>query len=503
MVSKRTLAIAFILVVTTGFHGAPVGAQGSEPPVSSGIVGLPREALDHIRGIDDLFARANASAAPRIQPGAAFKLGELVARFRLEESDQDVLRIARQAGADEIVRKSPLGLFLLRGPKSEAATQRMIDLLWERNEVVTVTPNYTTVSLVGTFSPNDPHAVSGAQWYLDQPSDIDLDLPEAWGDITRGSQDVVVAVMDTGIVKDHPEFVGRLWENPGEIPGNQMDDDGNGYPDDINGWDTTSPDGDPDIGDTDGGPSNTGVGHGTYVSSVLMANTDNLHQVAGVDHNARLLTVRSLNQTNDADCDFILAGLDYLIMTSQYYDVLNMSWVEYVNFCFLIGVSLDTLADQDVLMITGTVNFFDDSDRYWPGRHEDTITMGSTDDTDVRANFGYGSSLDFMAPGIDIYTASFDNPQSMNAFHVEDGNSFAAPMVAGIATLALSVKPSLTKDELYDALKESAVDLGAPGRDDFYGWGRINAYDALQAIAAIFEDGFETGDVGEWTSALP
>jgi serine protease len=89
----------------------------------------------------------------------------------------------------------------------------------------------------------------------------------------------------------------------------------------------------------------------------------------------------------------------------------------------------------------------------------------------------------------------------MNAFHVQDGNSFAAPMVTGIASLALSVKPSLTKGELFDALKESAVDLGAPGRDNFYGWGRVNAYDALQAVAAIFDDGFETGDAGEWESS--
>ena len=99
---------------------------------------------------------------------------------------------------------------------------------------------------------------------LDQPSDIDLDLLEAWADFTRGSEDVVVAVMDTGIDTDHPEFVGRLWANPGEIPGNGLDDDGNGYVDDIHGWDSTFPDGgDSDISDDDGGPLGTGIGHGT------------------------------------------------------------------------------------------------------------------------------------------------------------------------------------------------------------------------------------------------
>ncbi len=358
-------------------------------------------------------------------------------------------------------------------------------------------------SLTSTFSPNDPHAVSGAQWYLDAPSDIDLDLPEAWGDITRGSEDVVVAVMDTGIDKDHPEFVGRLWKNPGEIPGNDMDDDGNGYADDVNGWDSTSEDGDPDIDDNNGGLSGGGSGHGTHVSSILMANTDNLHQVAGVDHHARLLTVRSLLDDGEEECDRILAGLDYLLCTIEHYDVINMSWVQGDNECFPIGADLNVLTGEGVLMITGTVNFLADGRRYWPGRHEGTITIGSTDATDVRADFGFGSTLDFMAPGVGIYSASFDDPQGMNAFHVEDGNSFAVPMVTGIASLALAMKPSLTKEELYDALKESAVDLGDPGRDNFYGWGRVNAYDALQSLAPIFEDGFETGDVSKWSESLP
>ena len=76
-------------------------------------------------------------------------------------------------------------------------------------------------------------------------------------------------------------------------------------------------------------------------------------------------------------------------------------------------------------------------------------------------------------------------------------------MVTGIAALALAIKPSLTTNQLYNALKESAVDLGDPGPDDEYGWGRVNAYKALLAVARIFESGFETGDLKEWNSSSP
>ena len=506
--SKQGIWVVFLAtVIVMLIGGLPVGADERPPVQQPTIHGLSRGAVAHLPGIEKLFSRPNASSSPRIIQGESHRAGEIIARFQLEVSDEEVLQIARQAGATEVVRKSPLGLFLLRGLPTEAATQRMLDRLWGRGEVVTVTPNYSTARLVGTFLPNDPHAVSGAQWALDQPSDIDLDLPEAWADFTRGSVDVVVAVMDTGIDNNHPEFVGRLWENPGEIPGNQIDDDGNGYVDDVNGWDSTSQAGDPDIEDNDGGPNGTGVGHGTWVSSVLMANTDNLHQIAGVDHHARLMTVRGLNQAQGVNCGHLLGALDYLVINSADFDVVNMSWVDWVNNCFNeITAGLDALEAAESLVIAGTENVTGaNANNYWPGRHPHVICIASTDAMDQQASFTADRrpALDFMAPGVGIYTASFANPSSPNAFQLGDGNSFATPMVTGIASLARALKPSLTRDELYDALRASAVDLGTPGADDDYGWGRVNAYDALAVVATIFVDGFETGDLSQWNSFSP
>lgn len=497
------------LVMLVGSLALPGQGRGQPPPEipagPPGIIGLPMAAVEHIPGVARLFASPNASDPPVIIRGEPFRPGEVVARFRLELSDDEVLQLARRAGALRVVRKSPLGLFVLHGPQSQKATEQVMHRIWETGKTVTVSPNYTGGGL--TFMPNDPHSVSGAQWYLDAPSDIDLDLPDAW-DVTRGSPGVVVGVMDTGILTAHPEFVGRLWVNPGEIPGNDNDDDGNGYVDDINGWDTTSiptnPNGDPDINDDDGGSGGGGIGHGTWVSSILLANTDNAHQVAGFDHFAKLLTVRSFNQSSGINLDHVLGGLDYLLIMSQHYDVLNMSWVA-PSTISAIEILLDSFEQAGVLMIAGAGNGSGSTEVWYPASHPVAVTIGATDDTDTRAPFSdTGPSLDFVAPGVDIYTASFDDPFSSTAFHVGPGTSFSTPMVTGIASLGFAIRPAMTKDELVDALKASAVDLGAPGWDPEYGWGRVNAHEALQVLESLlFFDDFETGDLSRWDSSSP
>ncbi|MBZ0110861.1 MAG: S8 family serine peptidase, partial [Thermoanaerobaculia bacterium] len=309
-----------------------------------------------------------------------------------------------------------------------------------------ISPNYTSGGL--SFDPNDPHAVSGAQWYLDAPSGIDLDLPDAW-EITKGSSSVVVAVMDSGIVTTHPEFSGRLWENPAELAGSPgVDDDNNGYFDDVNGWDTTSFDGDPNIGDDDGGSLGTGVGHGTFVSSILLANTDNSHQIAGFDHDARLLTVRSFNQATGINLGHVLGGLDYLLVNVGYWDVVNMSWIAPAS-ATLLGAVLDSLEDEEALLVAGAGNYSASTEDWIPASHPLAVTVSATDDTDSLAVLtNTGPSVDFSAPGVDIYTAAFDDPSSTNAFHSESGTSFSTPMITGIASLGLSLRPGMTRDEL-------------------------------------------------------
>lgn len=487
--SGITAFLAVVLVVLA--MTSP--AAGQEQPATRRIMGLPMEAVEHIPGVRRLFEVRNASATPTILRDEKFRLGEVVARFDLEQSDDDVLWLARRAGADRVVRKSPLGLFLIIGPPSQVATERVMVSLWETGRVVMISPNYVGGGL--TFVPNDPHHVNGDQWYQDAPSDIDLDLREAW-DITRGSSNVVVAVMDTGILVNHPEFSGRLWVNPGEIPGNGFDDDGNGYVDDIHGWDTVQNDADFE---------DPIVGHGTYVSSVLIANAGNSRQIAGFDHSAKLLTVRAIDQLNNLQEDFIRAAFDYLVLMSPHYDILNMSW-EWGKLLWL-GDRLDSLAQAGVLMFAGAGNSgkIGWADMIYPASHPEVISVQGLDDVDALAYFSNtGNSIDFSAPGVGIFTASWDEPFAPSASHVSDGTSLACPMVAGTASLGLAIRPAMTKRELIFALKKSAVDLGATGCDAAFGCGSINTKEALLVLESlIFFDDLETGDLTQWSSSSP
>lgn len=502
----RKSCLLIVVGVLTLAVSLPVSAQTpAQRPVpgeieTSGMVGLAEREVAHLPGVMALFDVSNASGTPRLAPGIPHRAGEIVARFLLDLDDWDVLQIARSIGAERIVRKSPIGLFELHGPKTGWVSDETLERLWNTGKVVTVGANYTRGSL--SFLPNDPHVVSGAQWYLDQPSDIDLDLLDAW-DITTGSSSVVVAVIDTGLELAHPDFAGRLWVNPGEIPNNQIDDDGNGYIDDINGWNTCAiPPGVNNIQDEDQGFGGTAVGHGTWVSSILMANANNAHQVAGFDHSAKLLTVRAANKTT-LNTSFITAGIDYLTMNVDYYDVVNASFAIDVNEPFVEN-ALNALEANGALLVAGAGNTLTTEDWY-PAAHSIAITVGGTDDTDTLATFSAtGPSMDFVAPAVDIVAASFLDPLLPNAFDQGDGTSFAAPMVTGIASLGFAVRPTMDKTDLVYALRKSAVDLGAPGWDQQFGWGRVNALEALEVLSTmIFFDGFEEGDTSRWSSSVP
>jgi hypothetical protein len=455
------------------------------------VVGLPPEAASRLPGVPHLFQVRNASAPPQIRTGETFKLGEVIVRFHLEMSDEEIEQLARFSGADQVTRTSPLGLFLVKGRPTVRATRDLMERLWNTRTTVDMTPNYLGGSFTAVFSPDDPHF--DAQWHLEQPSDIDLDLPEAWAKYTQGSEDVVVAATDSGIRLGHPELAGRLFVNPGEIPDNDLDDDGNGYTDDVSGWNTIKAEPDGDVSDVE-------LGHGTWVAGILLANADNAFQVAGVDHHAKLLPLKIGDSTSPAELELqaLIAALDYLAANPDFAQVVNMSVAGYDNDLMLRDAL--TAAAQTHILIGGAGNTGVPKVCVgYPNGHPDVITIGATNSTDTLATFTTtGPCLDFVAPGVGIFTASFEDPTNALAFHAGDGTSFSTPMVAGIATLCKALWPAMTQADFYAALQASAVDLGAPGKDDFHGWGRPNALGTLDFCTTIFQDGFESGDTGQW-----
>ncbi len=181
-----------------------------------------------------------------------------------------------------------------------------------------VEPNYTRQ--VSIF-PNDIFIAD--QYHLKQDNDADIDAGRAW-DITTGSDDVVVAVIDTGVDLDHPDLVDNMWTNEDEIDGNGIDDDGNGYIDDRVGWDFAADDNDPNP--TPVGPtwSDTIVVHGTHVAGLIGASGNNTIGTSGVNWDVTIMPIRVFEDTGSSSMDDIYNAINYAVNNGA--DIINMSY---------------------------------------------------------------------------------------------------------------------------------------------------------------------------------
>src|SRR3989338_4095636 len=164
--------------------------------------------------------------------------------------------------------------------------------------------------------PNDPHYQE--QWHLEK-----IGLPQAWS-ITRGNDNIVIAVIDTGVDIDHPDLINNIWINEREIPDNGIDDDSNGYIDDINGWDFVNNTFDPNPKFQEGF-SDIGLNHGTIVAGIIAATGNNGLGLAGVTWNARIMALKVLNDKGQGDTTAVIRAIDYAISNDA--AIINLSFV--------------------------------------------------------------------------------------------------------------------------------------------------------------------------------
>ncbi|MCH8152759.1 MAG: S8 family serine peptidase [Planctomycetes bacterium] len=303
------------------------------------------------------------------------------------------------------------------------------------------------------LEPNDP-------LFPEQYGPQIIQAPAAW-DITTGDPSVVIAFIDTGINFEHEEFQdGAIWVNPGEIPDNGIDDDNNGYIDDIVGWDFVDGDNDPQ----------GGSGHGTRVAGIFGARLNNGLGIAGLA-NITIMPLRAI-------------GAAELVAEAIYYAT-DMSAVA-------INMSLGTHADLEI--IEEAVQYAWDSGvtavaaagnggidlPFYPAAYPEVIGVTGTDANDDFAGFNFGDWIDVAAPGVEILTCSLPGPSDYTS--ATSGTSLASPHVAGLVGLMYSVDPTLTPQAVRDLLCENADDLGDPGFDIYFGCGRINAARTIAAI---------------------
>lgn len=307
--------------------------------------------------------------------------------------------------------------------------------------------------------PNDTY-YAGYQWNLPH-----INLPNAWG-ITVGSADVRIGVVDTGIDAGHPDLAGKV----------------------VDGYDFVNDDADPSDDN----------GHGTHVAGILSANTDNTRGVAGVAWNAKLLSVKALNADGIGPISDVAAGIIWAADHGA--DVINLS-VGVLGPNASLQNAVNYAHSRGALLVAAAGNFYGNGNPVvYPAAYDNVLAVGSIGDSDEHASYSEtGPYLDLVAPGgnptdstdtnrrhwiLSTYWrgSSYGGSPAVGYMPVA-GTSQAAPHVAGVAALVMAADPGLTNVLTADLLTATAVDLGNTGRDDVFGYGRVDALAALQEVS--------------------
>ena len=328
-----------------------------------------------------------------------------------------------------------------------------------------------------SFTPNDPDF--SKQYGLQS-----MKLEQAW-DFTRGSKDVLIAIIDSGTEITHSDLAANIWTNPGEIPDNGIDDDGNGKIDDVNGWDFV---GNVTINQIysgiykeDNNPVNNAAFHGTFVAGCASAATHNNNGIASPGFSCSLLPVKC---ASDQYADGIFRGYSAIIYAARTgADIINCSW----------GGPGSSPAEQDIinqatelgsLVVVASGNDgmnIDDGGQY-PAGYDNVLSVGATRTQNRLASFSNtGFSVAVYAPGESIYSTTLNNRYS-----TQSGTSFSSPYTSGVAGLIKSLHPEYTPKQIWHQLRGSVdnVITSNPNLRHLY-FGQVNAF---QAVYKNFND---------------
>lgn len=342
----------------------------------------------------------------------------------------------------------------------------------ENGQLGFVEPDYRMQT---RLTPNDP--VYPDQWahnntgQLGGVPDADIDAPEGWA-LARGTGQTIVAVLDDGVDSQHPDLAANMWVNAGEIPGNGTDDDGNGFVDDIHGYDFVNNDGNSD--------PDPGVDHGTHVAGIVGAVGDNALGVAGVAWKARIMGVTvDLSGGLGPLISTATQGFNYAIANGA--KIITNSWGYIGNESLALTAAMAGSNAAGVI-VTNAVNNIDlnqDTVTDWPANYTDRFdnavaVTNVTRDNVRNANAAYGPTLTTIAaPGTDIWSTI-----PGGAYDEFTGTSMATPLVAGALAVVWDAFPGLTYRELIQLMKDT-VDPVPDLQGQILTGGRINLHAML------------------------
>jgi hypothetical protein len=346
----------------------------------------------------------------------------------------------------------------------------------------------------------DPYFRSAGSWGQDGDDQWAIkrvgftwDRESAWRASGAGEHEVVVAIIDSGLNWHHPDLnTSQIWRNPGEIPGNQIDDDENGFVDDIIGWNFVS---------------NTNMpwdrdGHGTFVTGLIAARTNNGVGIAGINPRARIMVLKAVDDQGQTRASFLTRAIIYAADNGA--RVINLS-VGGPTLTRAEQLAVDYAHSKGVLVVAAAGNAGVDVTDYSPAGLDNVLTVAATGYDDLRAPFSnWGQGIDIAAPGVDVLSLraagtnlaesladeSYDLEAAIvgpdRAYFRASGTSFAVPIVTGVASLRLSNSPQLGPDDLERLLEQAARDTEVPGFDSYTGHGIVDARAALTADPTFF-----------------
>ncbi len=364
--------------------------------------------------------------------------------------------------------------------------------------VITILAMVLLPLLVGAKDSDDPFRAE--QWYLDQ-----ISAPAAW-EIETGSSETIVAVLDAGFDLDHEDLVNQYWVNDRETDGDERDNDGNGFEDDVRGWDFVNGDGDPS---PDMSGSDTVVSHGTVIAGIIGASANNGLGIVGINWDVRVMPLRVLDKNGSGSTVNVRHAIEYAVENGA--DVINLSF----TFSQTDERLRDTILwayEQGVVIVAAIGNGEVDTDTtpIYPACFDlslgvnAVIGVAATNKQDVKADFSnFGTRcVDLSAPGTDLFTAVYHDEDVLSFITSYaspwEGTSLAAPMVAGAAALLRSAYPSLTPDQVRNALKLSVDPVAETSLEARMrlGAGRLNLERAL-----LYAEKFAGGSSARVTSS--
>jgi subtilisin family serine protease len=405
--------------------------------------------------------------------------GHLLAQLKADVKTTDLLAAFREAGVVGVHAMGRSGTVRLEladatpqsVPRALAALQ--VGPQW----VKYAEPDYVVHAQV--TNPNDPAYSTGELWALRNigqsggTTDADIDADEAW-DIRTDASAVLVAVVDTGIRYTHQDLAANMWTNPGEIPGDGIDNDHNGVIDDVYGYNAINGSGDP----------NDDYGHGTHVAGTIGAVGNNGVGVVGVAWRVRLMAAKFLSSNGSGFTSDGVEAIDYARMMGA--QIMNNSWGG-TGISQSLSDAIERAQQAGIIFVASAGNNSTSSDlapRYpaaYP--HDNIVSVASSTRTDELSSFSnYGlRTVDLAAPGSAIYS-TYNSSDS--AYATLSGTSMASPHVVGALAVLKAQFPSATYPELINRLLATADH--PPGFSQrVRSQGRLNLARALSATTII------------------